>query len=1845
MFCATIPEICPHDHGKILLLDVVFLFIYLHMRIFYASILGICTIFFGNHLFAQNLEVTNAPPITPQNLITNIFLGDGVEVLNVSYQGSNNSVGFFKTGQNAVGMERGIVMTTGRAVTAGLAFGVAEPGSAQASVDNQSNVSDPDLDAIAAGEDVFNVTKYEITFIPISDTLRFRYAFASEEYPEFVCSEFNDIFGFFISGPGINGPFQNNAINIARIPGTNLPVTINNVNSGQVGNAGELVNCTPPRGSLAYGQYYNDNDDSPNFPIYDGITDVFTAEAIVQPCQIYTIKLVICDVGDAVYDSGVFLEAKSFGTGSLDVQVATASLDGSIAEGCAVGRLAFSLPNPVESPYYIDYSLFGEAVNGIDYAQLPDSLFIPAGESSVFLDIIAFEDGIVEGSETLLIDVQRDACNRDTFQIMLRDNPLLKPDLGPDTLICAGSPVQLNGAIPIVLPPPPTFRNTNNTPVAQTNVPVFSNINVNGVIPGTLSPAALQSICIDSLSHQWIDDLDIFLITPGGQFLELSTDNGGNGGNGLALDFIRRACFTPSATTRINFPGPLAPPSALPFTGNWLPEGEWNDIWGGPTNGQWRLQLIDDTNSATGTLHSWSITFNRTYDIQYDWINPVSLSCTSCPDPIATPTEDQEYILSISDSYGCTTSDTIFMEAVPALDAPLATCADLTANAITVSWLPVAGASGYEVNVNNSGWQQPSGNNLFTVAGLNSSQTVEFFIRAMGLCPGTIDTLQCQTLACTPPNLAAEVINATCAGRSDGAVSLSSANAVGTLSYELNGQTNSSGVFTGLGQGQYVATLTDEANCPASVSFEIDAPQALSFAPLLVDSISCAGNADGSATVTVSGGQAPYLFLWDNGEQTPIAVALNAGIHTVTITDQSGCSGSVEITAPEPQPLTLTLETTDVSCAAASNGTAAAQVNGGTGPFTFQWSTPMGIVQNPVVSGLSGGGLPLTVTDANGCTAEALAIIREASPIQLQSQITPARCYGQADGTATLIASGGTGNFSFAWNNGLSGSSQAALAAGTYQVTATDAAGCEEAIQLVILQPDAPLSVSWEITPLSCFQSDNGSATASIAGGTPGYTLQWENLPPNSQLTRTGMPAGLFAVTISDANNCTLTDEITLQEPPLLEVSLQTTEVLCFNGNDGSAVPTPTGGTSPYQFDWSNGQQGPFAENLTAGPVSVTITDANGCQTSATATILQPTELTFSLQSTDVRCFGASDGSASLTISGGVMPYNTQWSQGAQSPSADMLSAGDYQFTITDGNNCTTTGSVQIAQPSALTSAMQSGSASCAAQPDGTAQISVSGGTMPYSYRWNDPAEQETPAVSGLNPGWYTVTVVDAQQCILLDSVLVADSPAVLPELQVTAVRCFGGSDGRASVVPTGGTPPFQYTWSAPGIGNNPTATGLSSGIYTVTVTDIRQCQAIVQIDIAEPAPLSAIATPRHIACAGNPDGSIELTVTGGVSPYRFLWNNGDIIEDPFALQSGFYSVTITDANDCTFRAETTIIQTTPIVTTFTTDAVDCYGEATGSAAVVVRGGAPPYVLEWSNGATGARIENVISGEYVLAITDSLGCRIERTVLVPQPEAPLSVVPEILPPSCFGETDGRIELVVEGGTPGYVFQLNDRPFSGNRIFISLAAGVYSATIRDANECLFVLEEIILPTPDSLVVNLGPDITIPYGDSLQLNPVISGAVDPILWVWSPDDSLFFSCLSCQNPVIRPRYQQAVILRVMDSNGCEGEDIMTVFVEKNPRAYVPTGFTPNGDGQNDRLLVHGRSGTRVLTFRVFDRWGQLLYEGGDFWVNDDMMGWDGSFRGSPVEGGVYLWSLSVELSDGGVEQFSGATHVIR
>ncbi len=474
---------------------------------------------------------------------------------------------------------RGLILTTGFAEEA------TESGTCFASNVIIGDSIPPELAAIAT--DVPNdVAYFRITFRPFSDSIRFRYIFASEEYPEYACSPFNDIFGFFLSGPNPSGGDYND-LNIALIPGTNLPVAINNLHP----NNPNYAPC-PPLNE----QYYHDNEDSSVQPVYDGFTDIFIAEASVVPCATYEMVIAIADIGDSAYDSGVFLEAKSW---ESEVAINSSLEVGNdlIPEIAIADTISFAFNQVPASLLPLEIKIGGTATNGLDY-QTIDSVTIvnTLGEIHHFI-VQPILDSLNEQIETLEFNISSntgDGCIVKTFTLYIAD---------PDSLYSPTDTVLLsfNGTAVLSVSPTVVSNNTwsfsNTTPqqIAPIVTLIQSEIEVEIPFDVLHDISTLQSVCIN-IQHGWDDDLDIYLMAPNGHFVELSTDNGSNGDN------YTNTCFSPSASVDIRGGFPFAPATAAPFTGSFQPEGLWSDILGTPISGTWKLGVVDDFNNFTGTL-------------------------------------------------------------------------------------------------------------------------------------------------------------------------------------------------------------------------------------------------------------------------------------------------------------------------------------------------------------------------------------------------------------------------------------------------------------------------------------------------------------------------------------------------------------------------------------------------------------------------------------------------------------------------------------------------------------------------------------------------------------------------------------------------------------------------------------------------------------------------------------------------------------------------------------------------------------------------------------------------------------------------------------------------------------------------------------------------------------------------------------------------------------------------------------------------------------------------------------------------------------------------------------------
>ena len=1736
-----------------------------------------------------------------ENLITNVFLGDGVEVTNIEYSGTNNSVGFFSNGTNDVGINRGIIMSTGLATSA------ASPDGATSSGETSGPTTDIYLNSIASG--LRDLSSYSITFIPVSDTLRFRYTFASEEYPEFACTNFNDIFGFFIYGDGINGPFPNNAENIALIPElsdpsgltfTDLPVTINNVNPGTPGSSGgTTANCSPPNGSLAFSDYYNDNSGSATCT-YDGILDVFTAQVIVTPCEEYTIVLSIADVGDAMFDSAVFLEAKSFGTGSLEVETVTVSLDGTITEGCSDGVLSFALPNPVENDLLIDYTIFGTAENGVDFQSIPLNLTIPAGSNSVSVPIIAFADGITEGIESIGIDVQRDVCNRDTCYYSIRDNAIVPPQLQADTTIAQGEEVQLMGALPIPDPVPPFFENETDFPVANIfdnnppppgTPPTISPIQVFGVQPVMLQEDVIKRVCIN-VDSKWIGDVDVFLVSPGGQIMELTTDNGRGGHH------YTETCFVPTATNPINF-GSSAHDSIAPFTGDWQAEGIWSDLWDGdfPTNGTWELWIKDDGMGFPSTLLDWSICFTPLYQISYTWEPITGLSCTDCPDPIASPDVTTQYILTATDTYGCVVTDTINIEVIDTLPPIIVSCSNITTNSIEFNWDMITGATGFEVNVNNTGWIPSNGINSHLVDNLTSDETVTIQVRPISNIstgdPSEIGTITCTTLNCIPPTPTIDnVTNVSCFNGSNGSFTISTSSGTPPFEYRIDGiETNSTGIFNNLTAGNYLVVITDNTNCPTTVNITLTESNSISSQTNLISNATCNGQADGSISVSVNGGAYPYSYTWNITQTDSLINGLPAEMYYVTVTDNNACTTLDSILIEEPDLITLSTQVTSITCNGSNDGTALALVNGGTAPFTYLWDANANNQDTQTATNLSPGIYFVTVSDDNNCSQSTAAQVIQKPLIVLDASSTLISCAGLTDGTATVIASGGAGNFSYQWNDASGQTTETAtnLQAFTYTVTVTDLDQCTESINVTVDEP-MPLNINEQITDITCFGENNGSIQITPQGGTSPYNYTWSDDPSINNPIRTNLPAGALSLTITDDSGCSFNSNFNIDQPVEISLPSSSEPVGCLGGNTGSATVTPTGGDGTYFYQWDASalnQNTPTASNLSAGVYTVTVTDASNCSATTQVEIFQSAGINIVEMIQNVDCFGQNTGSISLAINGGNSPYNISWSGPNGFSSADEnisnLLAGDYFITVTDNLGCPQTNSFSVIENQAILLTLTEFNLTCNSIPNGTATVTALGGEAPYSYLWSNGAN--TATINDLAADTYIVTVTDSKNCSSIISTTLTEPDPISITPTVVDASCFGLADATVTLVVNGGNYPYNYAWSD-ATSSDSLRNNLSAGIVDVTITDGLSCETVLSITIGQPAPIELLTDSTSVSCNGEMDGSAMVVPSGGSGTYTFAWDaqtGNQNTATASNLPAGIYSVTVSDGL-CSTQELVQVLEPAQLGLDLTAIDINCFGNNTGNANVNITGGTTPYNVIWegpNNFTSNANtIDNLFAGNYNVTIEDSNNCIATDNISIQEPATGISSSMSAPNTICFGSTDGTATVSASGGSGNYNYLWSFNNLTTASVS-NLPPGEHFVTITDGGDCsrvdtAFIIEqaEITLEViqEGSLCFN-GTD------GRAQLQTIFEGTIpaDPNLYTISWSNG--------QNTLNADNLQggSSYTIMVTDALGCTSVEMITI---DNPSEIGATLVSSQNvsctNGQDGSATVDGLGGTAPYDF---------------------------------------------------------------
>ena len=939
----------------------------------------------------------------------------------------------------------------------------------------------------------------------------------------------------------------------------------------------------------------------------------------------------------------------------------------------------------------------------------------------------------------------------------------------------------------------------------------------------------------------------------------------------------------------------------------------------------------------------------------------------------------------------------------------------------------------------------------------------------------------------TSMNISLTPVVLTCFGAGNGAINTTVSNGTSPYTYLWsNGMILKN--ITGLAAGNYTVTVTDAKSCTSSLTTNVAEPGQV-VVTLTPVPVACIGGPTGGIIDTVTGGTLPYYYWWGAGITTPGRVNVNSGSYTVTVTDAHGCTGVGTAVIPAYTPISLSSTHVNIVCFGNNTGSANLTVTGGMSPFLYDWSNT-DTTKN--ITSLTAGSYTVTVTDNRACTASATVnLTQPAFSMNINTTIADAKCNGGNDGSISIAVSNGVSPYTYKWNDSSTLQNKTALVAGNYDVTVTDNAGCSISSAFTVNQPN-PFVITPSDTNVTCFGASTGGIGLTVTGGIAPISYKWTGGATTQDISN--LAAGNYTVTITDNHSCTFTATTTITEPAQLITNVNTVNLTCFNSNDGWTGVFASGGIGPYAYNWGISNS-PTMSNLSAGTYIVTVTDNNGCIAIDSAVLTQPTQVVTIAAFTDVSCNSGANGTITTNVSGGTAPYTYDWGGGVNTPNRNNLASGSYTVTVTDHAECSVSITSTISQPTALNVSSTENDVTCNGINNGTINVTVTGGTVPYTYNWAGGII--TLNRSGLAVGTYTITVTDSAGCTASNTTTVAQPAPFTVTATVTNVTCFAGINGGIDLLPTGGTPPYSYNWG--GGATTKTRNSLIAGNYQVTTTDNAGCTAFNAPTISQPTQLNIGITQTNVLCNGGNTGSVQANATGSVAPYMYNWSGGITTPSRTALIAGSYPLTVTDSNSCT--AATTVIITEPatIAINPTQSNATCYSLPTGSISLAPTGGTPGYTYNWGNSTTTQNLSGIIAGNYWVTVTDSNLCSASASVTITEPTQISTSIVSTQNPSCFGAIDGGIGININGGTPAYTFLWSNG--SPNQNLSGVGAASYTVTVTDANLCT-ALSSISLIQPSRItVISAITNVSCFSGNNGAITCVANGGNGGYSYTWS------------------------------------------------------------------------------------------------------------------------------------------------
>jgi len=743
--------------------------------------------------------------------------------------------------------------------------------------------------------------------------------------------------------------------------------------------------------------------------------------------------------------------------------------------------------------------------------------------------------------------------------------------------------------------------------------------------------------------------------------------------------------------------------------------------------------------------------------------------------------------------------------------------------------------------------------------------------------------------------------------------------------------------------------------------------------------------------------------------------------------------------------------------------------------------------------------------------------------------------------------------------------------------------------------------------------------------GVNGVTFEWEfgtgdsSTEENPSYTFTESGSYIVSQIAINPNACNERDTFLLQIDVLDNNSTLLDTLVC----DGETSLFLDATTINATYQWQDGSSNPTFDAIGSGTYWVDV-NIGACSRRDSFVISFFDTSTLDLGVDQVVC------DQNSLVLDATLPdaISYEWSDGTTDASVLVTTSGNYAVTVTNIDGCQSIDDLNI--NFAETPDLTLGPDTLLCEDENLTLAPLSSNADSWS--WQDGSNNPTYNIT--NEGLYWITVNFSNGCIGADSIFVTYSSIPMLDLGDDQVVCDENSFTIDATLPDAAS----YEWSNGS--TDPSLQVTMSGNNSVTVTGIDGCETMDEINInfEQTPPLSL--GDDMVVCQGTEVTLIPFTL----EPANWTWQDASTTPTYMVTTEGLYSVTASFENGCIGTDSVYIgFSPTPFVDFEQTDIL-CNGENDGSiTAITPTSITDDYQFNWSNNITLPDLTDLSPGTYQVTISGDNNCTYETEIIIDEPD-PLTVIIDQEDVSCFDEADGAIGIsTVTGGVPPFEYSLNGDSLSSILNFPNLSGGIYTLLTQDANNCT-TITEIDIYEPPQIFLSAGEDKTIELGDSVKIDGVLFPLLNQVI-NWTSIE--YFDCVDCLRPYGKPNNTAEYLITTVDSiTGCTYIDTMQIIVEKPRNVYIPNAFSPNGDGTNDSFFANGDNSVRLVTnFKIFDRWGELVYEANNININDPSVGWDGTLKGQAMNPGVFVYTLEIQFVDGVVKMYNGDVSIIK